>query len=1098
MTTEPRSANGDLRSDDLREPSAADSANEFPVFQDERTRPITELPGYEVTERGPVIFGPEDGPLEGKAERRVDGPLYVGADEVMPELEPAPAEAGEARKAFDLNLDRRSLLKFFGAGAAAATATGCLRRPVEKIIPYVNQPVDQLPGVPTYYATTCGECSAGCGVVVRTREGRPTKIEGNPEHPISQGGVCSMGQATLQGLYHPERRKQPLAKVGNRQVDASWDDVKEALGSKLAGKKVAIFTGGSTGSRHQFYRDWLKAIGSTEERLYTFEPNALYSTIAAAHKLAYGVEAMPRPDIRQAKLVVGIGSDFLDVGTSPVFMAKSFTAMRTFKNGSMGKIVQFESMLTQTGGRADYRHVIRPGTELLSTMLLVKSLAAQTGAKGSASARAAITKVLEANATALNAGYETVGVPQNVFDSVAAELLAGPSIVMCGGTQSFDQNATQLQLAAIMANELCGAYGSTLFLDKGWMPAPVKVGDLKRFMTDVSAEGGLDAVIFIDTNPAFTVPKSFGLAAAVAKVPVVVSMQSFPNETDLLAGFVLNTHHYLESWGDEQPVVGFWSARQPAIRPTTDSRQAEDVLLWLAAHMKKPMPFSEYRDYLKDRWKAVHAAVDQSVEYNLFFDAVLRRGFVSKLKTQAAPSFADVSASFSLGAAVTGSGTMVLTSPLDHRLHDGRGANKPVLQEVGDAMTRIAWDTWIGINPKKVRDLGFKRNDVLLVESSAGSFRAALYPMPGLHADAVVVHRGNGHDDVTGKISGSNGVDPLVAFARAEDPLTGMPVTAGEVVKLSSTGAVFQLAAYQKHNDIDNRKDIVQKVTVAQAASEEGKTWNMDDVPDLYPALYKDVENRWGMSVDLTKCTGCGACMVACAQENNVSMVGREQILLGREMHWIRLDRYFAGDVDNPQVTVQPMMCQQCSHAPCEAVCPVYATQHDPEGINSMTYNRCIGTRYCANACPYKVRRFNWWTHKWNVIGDRLVDRNPRALNPDVTVRTRGVMEKCNFCFQRVREAKHRAKEMGTKVQDGAVKVACEQTCPTDAIVFGNLLDPASRVTALRKSVNSYMALNGIPGVHPYGIKTLPNVTYVKQISFAEPAGKKKTDAHHG
>jgi molybdopterin-containing oxidoreductase family iron-sulfur binding subunit len=268
----------------------------------------------------------------------------------------------------------------------------------------------------------------------------------------------------------------------------------------------------------------------------------------------------------------------------------------------------------------------------------------------------------------------------------------------------------------------------------------------------------------------------------------------------------------------------------------------------------------------------------------------------------------------------------------------------------------------------------------------------------------------------------------------------------------------------------------------------------MDDVPDLYPALYKDVEHRWGLSVDLSKCTGCGACMVACATENNVPMVGREQILLGREMHWIRLDRYFAGDVDNPQVTVQPMMCQQCSHAPCEAVCPVYATQHDPEGINSMTYNRCIGTRYCANACPYKVRRFNWWTHKWNVVGDRLVDRNPRVLNPDVTVRTRGVMEKCNFCFQRVREAKHRAKETKRKIQDGEIRVACEQTCPSDAIVFGNLLDPQSRVAALRKDQKSYMALNGIPGVHPYGIKTLPNVTYVKHISWAEPAGKK--DVH--
>jgi molybdopterin-containing oxidoreductase family iron-sulfur binding subunit len=441
-----------------------------------------------------------------------------------------------------------------------------------------------------------------------------------------------------------------------------------------------------------------------------------------------------------------------------------------------------------------------------------------------------------------------------------------------------------------------------------------------------------------------------------------------------------------------------------------------------------------------------------------------------------------------------------LLAPLDIRLHDGRGANKPVLQETGDAMTTITWDTWVAMNPGTAKKLGLRRNDVLRLETDAGKIEVALYPLPGVHPDAVIVHRGNGHPAHVSKISGANGVDPLSLFARKVDAATGMPVTSGATVKVASTGKVFQLAAMQKHNDLANRHDIVKKLGVAavseKVAARAGKVRSgetirsLDDVPDLYPNLYKDSEYRWGLSVDLTKCTGCGACQVACAQENNIPAVGREQVNLGREMHWIRLDRYFEGDTDNPQVSIQPMMCQQCSHAPCEAVCPVYATTHDPDGINSMTYNRCIGTRYCANACPYKVRRFNWWTHRWNTIGDRLQDRNIRALNPDVTVRTRGVMEKCNFCFQRVRDAKHTAKSEGRKVFDKEIKVACEQVCPSDAIVFGNLKDPGSRVSQMRADVRAYLALGGDPEKNEFGLKTLPNVSYLAQVSHREGFGK--------
>ncbi len=1047
----------------------------------------------EMAERGSVVFAPDDGSIERPAKKMVEGPLYMETEEVMPELASrasAAEQKDEARKALALNLDRRDFLKFFGATAVASSAA-CVRRPAEKAIPYVTQPIDFVPSVADNYATTCGECAAGCGLVIKTREGRPVKIEGNPEHPISQGGTCTLGQASLQGLYHTERRKSPLLKRVSRADQISWDDTYELLAKEFAGKKVAILTGGSTGHRHQFYREWLKAIGSSESRLYTYESNALYAAMAQAHGMAFGFEAMPRVDLRQARTIVGIGSDFLDVGVSPVFFAKNFSDSRTLKGGdptSMARLVQFEAAMTITGGRADERHVIPPNGELVTTLLLMKSLVERADVKGSPNAKAIAKKILAANDAVLGSGYETVGVNRAVFDKLAGEMIKHQSVMFAGGSHSFDEQATTLQAAAIVVNELVGAYGSALMLDRGWMVSPVKPGDMKRFVQDVHGASGLDVLIIIDTNPAFTLPASFGFAGAVKSIPLVVSMQTQPVETDDLAHYILPVNHFLESWGDEQPAAGFWSARQPAVLATTDSRQSEDVLLWIAAHMKRPMPYSDYRAYIRDRWKAVAALVDAKGDFDNFFKAVLRRGFVGKLAARGNEQMRDMSGSLKAGK-LPAAGTLRLLAPLDVRLNDGRGANKPVLQEVGDAMTTITWDTWVAMNPETAKKMGLRRNDVLKVVSDAGTIEAALYPLPGVHADAVVIHRGNGHAQGVSKISGGNGVDPLVLFAKAIDSATGMPVTSGAVVKVATTGQIFQLAAMQKHNDLANRRDIVKKLTVVQAAEKMLKRQDLDQVPDLYPAMYDTQTYRWGLSVDLTKCTGCGACQVACAQENNIPQVGREQINMGREMHWVRLDRYFEGDSNNPQVSIQPMMCQQCSHAPCEAVCPVFATVHDPEGINSMTYNRCIGTRYCGNACPYKVRRFNWWTHRWNMIGDRLQDRNIRALNPDVTVRTRGVMEKCNFCFQRIREAKHHAKVQNRTIVDGEIRTACEQVCPSDAIVFGNLKDPESRVSRLRADGRSYLALGGDPEIKEYGLKTLPNVSYVSHVSHREGFG---------
>jgi Fe-S-cluster-containing dehydrogenase component/anaerobic selenocysteine-containing dehydrogenase len=1047
--------------------------------------PFSAVPAADDPRRGKEVWAPVDGPFEVPVKEIVPGPLYVGAEERLPELEEAK-ETGDKKNGGKFPVDRRDFMKLFSASSIAATAA-CVQRPVEMVIPYVQQPVDSFPGEAVHYATTCGECAGGCGVMVRTREGRPTKVEGLPDHPINNGRLCATGQSAIQGLFHPERMAAPKIRFANTKEAVSWEDVYKRLSATLNNtQKIGIFTPGSTGHRNEFLQQFLERFGSTKERLYTHESNTLSEAIVAAHQIAYGVEAMPRPDLHSAKMIVGVGADFLDLGTSLVFTTMEYAESHKFKNGEKSRHVQFEATMTLTGSKADERLVIPPGSETVATLLLVRALLENAASKSSAAARAAIKQVLDQKSDIINGGYDRLGMTRESFDKLAGEMLATDSVVMAGGSHTFDENATNLQLAAIMANELLGAYDKILHFQQGWMLSSGKPGGLTRFLAEA---GDLDVLFIINANPVFTLPASFGVAEILKKIPNVISMQDAPCETDEFASYVLPVNHYLESWGDEQPVAGLWSIRQPAVRTTTDSRQAEDALMWLAATANKPMGHASYREYLKARWSSLSEANSDPK----FFEASLRKGYVRTVANQAVTGMTgDIVSAFRY--VDTGRGGLRLIAHMDYRLRDGRHAHKPVLQETADTLTTITWDTWIGLNPTTMAKLNFKKYDVVKVEGAAGSFESSVYPLPGLHPDAVVVPRGNGHTAAAGQIAGGNGVDPLIAIAKAVDAATGAPVTTGQTVTLTGVGRKNPLAQLQKANELGNRTDIVKKVSLASATANMHKNVDLETVPDLYPKLPK-MDYKWGMSIDLSSCTGCGACVVACFTENNVPQVGREQVLLGREMHWMKIDRYFAGPTDNPEVSMQPMLCQHCEHAPCEAVCPVYATTHDPEGINAMTYNRCIGTRYCANACPYKIRRFNWWTHKWNVVGERMQDRSLRALNPDVTVRTRGVMEKCTFCYQRVRDAKHSAKLRGTMVKDGDVKTACQQTCPADAIAFGNLNDPESAVTGLRKDYRSYLALNGDPEHKHYGLKTLPGVNYLAEVKFHEPV---KSDDHHG
>ena len=990
---------------------------------------------------------------------------YSLADDVCTDVAASPGTEQTEKTA----LGRRDFLKYFSASVALASSA-CVRRPAEHAIPYVNQPVDQVPGVATYYATTCAGCAAGCGINVKTREGRPVKIEGNPDHASTGGALCPLGQAALQGLYHPERRSQPLVRRGAQLEAVSWEDVYLHLSSRLNTSKVGIFTRGTTGHQAEFFREVLQRLGASPENLYRYEPNLLYTHVATAHERAFGRYVIPRLDFTQAALVAGIGSDFLDQGLAKVAYAKSFSAARDLQRKHPVQLVQLESTLSLTGARADERIVIAPGAELDVAFALAQALYRQPQAQGGVAERQKIAALLQQHRVNLAPDL------QQHLTALAAQLVRKPSVVLCGGSHNFDANAAALQQVAIAINILCGAYENVLDVQRGWQVPPVGRDDLARFSKDASQ---LEVLFVIDSNPLFTLPAAFGWAEKIKNIAHVISMQAFPVATDTLASHVLPVHHFLEAWGDAQSHAGQWTTQQPVVRPTTDSRQAEDVLLWLLATVKKPLPYADYRSYLRKRWQAWHDLQGGGESFAKFYHTTLTRGTFTHRTQQARRELR----AFEVEVRQVATG-LKLTAPLDNRLHDGRGAHLPVLQEVGDSLTTIAWDTWVALSIKTAARLGLRRNDVLQVKTAAGVFSAALFPLPGLHDDAVVVPRGNGHAQGLSKVTDGIGVDPLVACT----VVAGLPVTAGLPVSLTRTGKTHRLAAMQKENKLGKRGDIVKSVSLAQLQQHRDNTRDLDAVPDLYPKL-EEGEHRWGLSVDLHKCIGCSACMVACAQENNVPQVGRSQVAMGREMHWIRLDRYFSGDAAKPRVTMQPMMCQQCNHAPCEAVCPVYATTHDAEGINAMTYNRCVGTRYCANACPYKVRRFNWWTHKWNVIDAKDYNRNPRALNPDVTVRTRGVMEKCNFCYQRIRDGKHRAKMAGRAVRDGEIKTACQETCPADAITFGNLKDASSKVRQQRRDYRAYLALGGYPDLKEYGLKTLPNVSYLADVTLQGESG---------
>lgn len=966
-------------------------------------------------------------------------------------------------------IKRRDFLKIIGVAGGTAAVTGGCSEPVEQLIPYVIPPEGIIPGVPNWYASTCRECPAGCGILVKNREGRAIKIEGNPNHPVNKGASCAQGQAILQGLYNPDRTRSPLLTndLGRRQP-TGWENAQKVLAAKIdevrkkgQNGRIVFLSDNITGALSALIDDWMEAIGGVHISYETYA----YEPLKEANKRTFGIDKIPTYNIDKAKYLLSFGADFMETWLSPTLYTKQFSEMHSFKDGSMGKFVQVEPRASMTGVNADEWVSIIPGTEGILALgianVIVSEGFSQRGAELSSVLRDyPIDKVSEAT-----------GVPTDTIRQIAQDFSSmQPSLAIGGGTAMTGTNATETQVAINILNYVSGNIGETIdFAHTLSITDASPFSDILSLIDSMSG-GGVDILMIYNVNPVFTLPKSAGFEDAISKVPFVVSFSSFMDETTEKAKLIMPDNTTIESWGDFIPGPGIHGLIQPSMTPVFNTKSTGDVILGVTANIEdlkdRYKETASFYDYLRESWKTAYSSV-AGLSFDSFWNKALENG---GYYTDVAPVQVSLSAGLSAAALpeaeFSGDGDYFFVAYPSYKYYDGRGANKPWLQELPDALSTGVWDSWVEIHPDTASDLGVKLGDYVVIESPQGSIETQVYPYPGTRPDTVAVMIGQGHTSY-GRYAKDRGVNPVSILPLATDKLSGGFAWLNSKVKLTKTGkhAQFVQTQYTTHQ---HGRGIAQEVTLTEM--QKGLPPVDHELPGFYPPK-EYARYRWGMAIDLQKCTGCGACVTACYAENNIPFVGKELVAKRRDMAWIKIERYFEKS-DNKagfETRFLPMLCQQCGNAPCEPVCPVYATYHNPEGLNGMVYNRCVGTRYCSNNCSYSVRKFNWFQYKWP-------EPLNWQLNPDVTVRSMGVMEKCTFCVQRINFAKDQAKDKGRDVLDGEVQVACAQACGSDAIVFGNLKDTESKASKLSKDNRGYKVL--------HLLNTQSSITYLKKVKW--------------
>lgn len=1018
-------------------------------------------------------------------------------------------------RSMEVTSNRRDFLKYLGFSVGAATVAASCDIPVKKALPYVTKPDTIVPGVANYYASSFVNGGDYCAVLVKTREGRPIKIEGNTLSSITKGGTSARAQASVLSLYDTSRFQQPQKRGDDGWEAVNWADLDKAVMGGIGSNARIVMNTNMSPTAHKAVMDFVAKYPGA--KTVTYDPVSS-SAILQANEASFGQKTIPNYKFNKAEVIVSFGADFLGTWISPVEYAKDYASGRKIKGvkgAKMSRHIQVEGSMTLTGSNADNRVLVKPSEMGAAIATLYNEIAKAT--QGSTVA----APTLNAKAT-------------SSMSSVAKELLAHPNkSLVVSGSNNFGE---QTLVNAI--NSMLGSYGNTISFANASNQRQGIDAEVQGLISEMES-GGVSSLIVWGANPAYDLPNSDKFIAAAEKVALKVSLSGTPDETTALCDYVAPSNHFLESWGDVEAKKGHYSLVQPTISNLFDTRQAESSILTWAGNTQ------DYHDYLKANWEATAFSMQNDfISFQAFWDSVLHDGVYENAESDYPVSFAGNvnNAASKISKPTTG---LEINFFETVNLGGGQYSGNPWLQEMPDPITRCVWGNYLaipivfdgdrhwdskgqfaGLNGNEIKGFADKinvtidgkvetvtcirafglMNDVVSLAVGYGrtignqtglNIGTNVYPWLSIDANGNTQYYAN-----VSETSGKVGEDELACVQYHHTMgVTGEAEGYDEKVNVDELAISTIARGYQgllvdrtviRQGTLNEIDELADKIKHEREHAEHLNSQTLYPYDEFKETIY-DQGHHWGLAVDMSACIGCGACQVACVAENNVPVVGKYEVFRHHEMTWLRIDRYFYGDYENPSVVYQPMMCQHCDNAPCENVCPVSATNHSSEGLNQMAYNRCIGTRYCANNCPYKVRRFNWLDYTTadlfpinepEINGEDLpfgADNLTRmVLNPDVTVRARGVMEKCSFCVQRIQEGKLAAKAEGRRLRDGDVKSACQTACPTGAITFGDTNDKNSAVSKAMGHELAYFNLDEV--------NTKPSVKYQAKVLNSDEA----------
>ena len=930
---------------------------------------------------------------------------------------------------------RRDFLKLCGFSVTTAAIAASCERPVHKAIPYVIQPEEIVPGKASYYASSYFDGKDYCPVMVKVRDGRPIKIEGNKLSAFNKGGTTARVQASVLSLYDDARYKSAM-KAGEQK---SWEEIDDEIINKLeaidkSGKEIVLLSPGiMSPSLKELVGEFGKKYPNFKHVAYNSISN---SAIADAMEINYGRRFIPVYHFDKADVVVSIGADFLGSWLAPAFFIPAYASRRKLDNGekTMLKHIQMEAGMSLTGGNADQRIQIKPSEEKVILASIYNQLASAYG-------------------------NSTINVPESIHDTsdVSKQLKAAGSRAMIISSS----NDLQCQLLVNEINHLLGSYKGCIDYSSAMNVGSASDKEMSDLIERME-KGYVGAVMFYQVNPVYDYPEAEKLKKGLNKTELTISFASSLEETAKNCEFICPDHHYLESWGDMQVIDSEISLMQPCIHPIFETRSFGDSLL---SWMEKE---TGYYNYLKEYWEK--NIFGGGLGFTSFWNKSLQNGLYKKEAKSGERAFVPAPEYLVLNEGKESTGLeLQLTESV--QMGDGRHANNPWLQELPDPIAKVSWENVLSISAVDAESQGLVNGDMVRISDQ---LEVPVFIQPGQAKGTCSLALGYGRKD-SGKVATIAGVNayPLISFEN------GKRVYFKKNIELEKTGKNVQLALTQTHHSMEGRPIVRETSLEEYLESPDAGNELHEEYESHHKTLYPEPEFNgfhWGLAVDLNACVGCNSCVISCQAENNIPVVGKDEVFRRRIMHWIKIDRYYSESPDDPKLSFQPVMCQHCDNAPCENVCPVSATNHSSEGLNQMSYNRCIGTKYCINNCPYRVRRFNWYKYINNDEFDYNInsDLGKMVLNPDVTVRERGVVEKCSFCVQRIQEKKLEAKLENRSLKDGDIQPACVQACPAGALIFGDLNDKNSKVSKLFADSRNYHLLEEL--------HTLPSVGYLTKV----------------